>query len=80
MTHTATASEIHDSILFSTLNAALLSCTNCHLSKERDEDGELAYALRDGCGDVMGDLFDELYDVQEYITNNDEVLDYLVNV
>lgn len=65
---------------FDELNSALLSCTNCNLTKERDEDGELAYALRDGCGDVMGDLFDDLYDVQDYITENDEVLDYLTNV
>ena len=64
---------------FSGLNSALLSCTSCHLTKEH-EDGELLYALRDGCGDVMGDLFDDLIDVYDYITGNDEVLDYLTNV
>ena len=64
---------------FSELNGALLSCTPCHLTKERNEDGDLAYALRDGCNDQMGDLFDDLFDVYDYISENEEIVDYLTN-
>lgn len=62
---------------FSQLNTALAECTSHYLTKERDEDGELAYALRDGCGDQDGDLFDDLFDIQVYIENNKDVADYL---
>jgi len=62
---------------FDQLNSALLSCTPCHLTLETDEDGERAYALRDGCADQMGDLFDDLIDVYEYISENEEIDDYL---
>ena len=64
---------------FDQLNSALLSCTPCHLTLETDEDGERAYALRDGCGDQMGDLFDDLYDVHDYISNNSDVISYLAD-
>lgn len=62
---------------FVQLNDALLNCTPYYLTKEEDEDGDLAYALRDGCGDQEGDVFFDLYDVQAYITENQEVFDYL---
>ena len=64
---------------FDQLNSALLSCTPCHLTLETDEDGDRAYALRDGCGDQMGDLFDDLYDVHDYISNNSDVASYLAD-
>jgi hypothetical protein len=64
---------------FDQLNSALLDCSSYHLTKEQNEDGELAYALRDGCGDQDGDLFEDLFDVQDYITNNEQIADYLAN-
>ena len=64
---------------FDQLNVALLSCTPCHLTLETDEDGDQAYALRDGCGDQMGDLFNDLFDVYDYISNNEDVSSYLAN-
>ena len=62
---------------FVQLNDALLNCTSYYLTRETTEDGDEAYALRDGCGDQDGDLFEDLYDVQAYITENQEVFDYL---
>jgi len=62
---------------FQQLNNALLNCTPYYLTKEKDEDGELAYALRDGCGDQNGDLFDDLYGVQAFITEDQDVFHYL---
>ena len=62
---------------FQQLNDALLNCTPFYLTKERNEEGGLAYALRDGCGDQDGDLFDELIDVTDYVTNNKDCADYL---
>ena len=64
---------------FQQLNEALLSCTSHYLTKETNEDGRLAYALRDGCGDQNGDLFDDLYDTQAYITENQDVFNYLAD-
>ncbi len=58
---------------FDQLNAALTACTPYYLTRETTEDGDKAYALRDGCGDQDGDLFEDLYDVQCYITENNEV-------
>ena len=64
---------------FDQLNSALTACTPCRLTIETDEDGDKGYALRDGCDDQMGDLFYDLFDVEDYITNNEEVVDYLHN-
>jgi len=64
---------------FQQLNEALLSCTSYYLTKETNEDDNLAYALRDGCGDQSGDLFDDLYDVQAHITEHQNVFNYLAN-
>ena len=64
---------------FEQLNSALLYCSSYHLTKEKDEDGELCFALRDGCSDQEGDFFYDLFDVEDYITNNDQVADYLAN-
>lgn len=62
---------------FNQLNEAVQSCTPCRLTLETNEDGDQAFALRDGCDDQMGDLFDDLYDVQSYVTVNQDVFDHL---
>ena len=64
---------------FDELNGALTACTPYYLTRETTEDGDKAYALRDGCGDQDGDLFEDLIDVTDFITDNDEILDYLTN-
>jgi len=62
---------------FQQLNDALTNCTAFYLTRETTEDGDQAYALRDGCGDQDGDLFEDLYDVQSYITEDQDCFDYL---
>ena len=64
-------------ITFDLLNDALSSSTPFYLTKEKDEDGQLAYALRDGCGDQDGDLFEDLSDVHDYITNDSGCAEFL---
>lgn len=61
---------------FAQLRGALLECTSYDL-KTVIEEGDTYYALIDGCGDQDGDLFEDLFDVTDYITNNDQVSDYL---
>jgi len=61
---------------FYQLNQALINCSSFYLTRETTDDG-VAYALRDGCGDQDGDLFEELIDAQDHITNNQECFDYL---
>ena len=62
---------------FQQLNNALTNCTSFFLRKGRDEEGETTYHLLDGCGDQDGDPFTDLYDVQTYITNDQDVFNYL---
>jgi|TARA_R100001463_G_C3415935_1_gene209675 hypothetical protein len=62
---------------FQQLNNALTNCTSHFLRKAKDEDGELIYQLIDGCGDQDGDPFYDLVDVQDYVTNNQDVFNYL---
>jgi len=62
---------------FQQINNALSNCSSFYLTKETDEDGDQAFALRDGCGDQDGDLFNYIYDVQAYVTENQDVFDYL---
>tara|TARA_R100000734_G_scaffold3014_1_gene2822 strand:- start:368 stop:589 length:222 start_codon:yes stop_codon:yes gene_type:complete len=62
---------------FQQLNNALTNCTSFFLRKGKSEDGETTYHLLDGCGDQDGDPFTDLYDVQAYITNDQDVFDYL---
>ena len=64
---------------FKQLNAALTACTPYYLTRETDEDGNKAFALRDGCGDQDGDLFLDLFDVVDYICDNDDVSAALTN-
>lgn len=58
---------------FDELNQAVQHHTPCYLTMETDIDGELCYALRDGCDDPMGDYFYDLIDVEDYITNNADI-------
>ena len=57
------------SYTFDQLNGALQDSTSYSLRKVRDEDGWIRYALLDGCGDQAGDLFEDLEDVADYISN-----------
>lgn len=62
---------------FQQISDALFNCSCFYLTKETNEDGDQAFALRDGCGEQDGDLFDDLDDVQSYVTENQDVFDYL---
>ena len=65
---------------FNQLQAALSACTSYYLRQVKDEDGELAYALLDGCGDQDGVLFYDLEAVADYISNEAEVDEYLAEL
>ena len=65
---------------FNQLNDAVTNCTSYYLQQSKDEEGETIYLLIDGCGDQDGDPFYELFDVEDYVCNNDEVHDYLMEV
>jgi hypothetical protein len=63
---------------FEQLKEALNECTSYDLQMVDDEDADMyAYALIDQYGDVDGDLFYDLDDVADYITNNEQVDEYL---
>ena len=63
---------------FTVLQDAVRECTSYDLQQVVDDD-EVAYALIDSFGDQDGDLFYELADVEDYITNNSQVEHYLDN-
>jgi hypothetical protein len=66
------------SYTFDQLKDALNECTACDLYMVDDEDADMtAYALIDPYGEIDGDLFYDLDDVADYITNNDQVREYL---
>jgi len=65
---------------FNQLNDAVTNCTSYYLQQSKDEEGETIYLLIDGCGDQDGDPFYDLIDVEDYVCNNDEVHDYLMEV
>lgn len=62
---------------FQQLNNALTNCTSYWLRKATDNEGQTVFLLLDGCGDQDGDPFESLEDVADYITNNQDVADYL---
>jgi hypothetical protein len=62
---------------FDQLKDALNECTGYDLQIVVDDDDETAYQLNDAYGDQDGDLFYDLDDVADYITNNDQVSEYL---
>ena len=63
---------------FDQLKEALNECTSYDLQMVDDEDADMmGYALIDSFGDQDGDLFYDLDDVADYITDNEQVDEYL---
>jgi hypothetical protein len=62
---------------FQQLKDSLNECTSYDLQHYVDEDGEMGYILIDPYGDQDGDPFYDLDDVTDFITNNDQVDEYL---
>jgi hypothetical protein len=62
---------------FQQLANALDSCSSFWAKKSKDEEGNVIYLLMDGCGEQHGEAFEELIDLQDYITNNQDCFDYL---
>ena len=58
------------------IREAVQECTNYDLIQVFDDEHD-EYQLIDGYGDMDGDPFYELDDVLDYITNNDQVAEYL---
>lgn len=63
---------------FQLLNDALTNCTSYWAQFLVDGDGDSGFGLFDGCGDMDGDLFFDLEDLELYIRNNEEVDQYLL--
>lgn len=63
---------------FDVLRDAVRECTSYDLV-QRFSDDEDEYVLIDPFGDQDGDPFYDLADVEDYITNNSQVEDYLDN-
>lgn len=63
---------------FLELKEAIEKCTPYTFTQTEDESGKTVYLLssRRGAGD--GDPFYNLSDVEEYVSNSDEVQDYLL--
>ena len=61
---------------FEQLNEALMACTSYELVQHFDDEHD-EYVLIDAYGDQDGDPFYDLEDVYDYITNNDQVNEYL---
>jgi phage major head subunit gpT-like protein len=64
---------------FFQLKDAINSCTAYDLQAVFDDDHD-QYILVDPYGDVDGDPFYELDDVYDYITNNEQVAEYLAEL
>ena len=62
---------------FDVLRDAVRECTSYDLV-QRFSDDEDEYVLIDPYGDQDGDPFYDLADVEDFITNNSQVEDYLV--
>ena len=62
---------------FQQLSDALTNCSSFWAKKGKDEEGNTTYLLFDGCGDQHGDAFEELIDLQDYVTENQDCFDYL---
>jgi hypothetical protein len=66
---------------FEQLKEALNECTSYDLYMVDDDDADMmGYMLIDQYGDQDGDLFYDLDDVADYITNNEQVDEYLYNL
>ena len=66
------------SFTFDVLREAVRECTSYDLV-QRFSDDEDEYVLIDPYGDQDGDPFYDLADVEDFITNNSQVEDYLDN-
>jgi hypothetical protein len=64
------------SYTFEQLRESINECTSYDLQHFYDE-GEMCYILVDPYGDQDGDPFYDLDDVTDFITNNDQVDEYL---
>jgi hypothetical protein len=64
---------------FEQLKDAVNECTSYDLQHYTDE-GELNYVLIDPFGEIDGDPFYDLDDVADFITNNEQVDEYLYNL
>ena len=62
--------------IFDQLRDAELECTSYDLVQRFSEDDEV-YVLIDPYGDVDGDPFYDIEDVVDFITNNEQVAEYL---
>ena len=65
------------SFTFDVLREAVRECSSYDFKQVTDDDGDTAYALIDPFGDIDGDFFYDLADVEDYIINNSQVEDYL---
>ena len=66
--------------LFAMVKDAIEGQTSYTLKLSQDEDGYDIFLLVDGCGDVDGDPFEDLWDVIHYVGNNEYVYDELIDV
>jgi len=64
---------------FDQLQRAVQECTSYDLVQRFDDDID-EYVLIDPYGDVDGDPFYDLDDVYDFITNNEQVDNYLANI
>ena len=65
---------------FQQLKDAVTECTAYDLIKSIDDDNDNCYLLIDPFGDQDGDAFYDLDDVTDFITNNDQVDEYLYSL
>ena len=65
---------------FEQLRDAVRECTSYDLAGLTNDEGEYEYVLIDPYGDVDGDPFYELSDVEDFIRNNSQVDEYLYEV
>jgi len=64
---------------FHSVNEALMQCTSYYAELDYDNDEEChTYWLVDGCGDRDGDPFYDIDDMIDYVSNNSEVEEYLI--
>lgn len=63
---------------FEQIRSALNECASCDMKATVDEDGEQAFVLFDPCDDQHGYLFYDLESVVDYISNNEQVDEYLM--
>ena len=65
---------------FDQLRDAVQECTSYDLQEVSIDDEHYEYALIDPFGDQEGDGFEYLEDVYDYITNDEDVAEYLAQL